>query len=137
MDPYKVLGIQRGATEDEIKKAFRKLAHIHHPDKGGDPEKFKEISEAYQQLKDGNLSGSADATGDDPFNQWDEYSWSSPSDVFRNGFRTSYTNTGRADSLVNRLYKIRAEGLVEEVKQFHNDHPNLNIREMIKKALDL
>jgi DnaJ-class molecular chaperone len=49
-DYYIVLGVGRGATVEEIKKAFRKLAHIHHPDKGGDVEKFKEINEAYQYL---------------------------------------------------------------------------------------
>lgn len=50
-DYYKVLGVQKNATEDDIKKAFRKLAHQHHPDKKtGDEEKFKEINEAYQVL---------------------------------------------------------------------------------------
>jgi molecular chaperone DnaJ len=50
MDYYKILGVEKSATEDEIKKAFRKLAHQHHPDKGGDEKKFKEINEAYQIL---------------------------------------------------------------------------------------
>lgn len=52
-DYYKILGIEKGASADEIKKAFRKLAHKHHPDKqGGDEEKFKEVNEAYQVLGD-------------------------------------------------------------------------------------
>ncbi len=50
MDYYKILGINKGASEEEIKKAFRKLAHKYHPDKGGDEKKFKEINEAYQVL---------------------------------------------------------------------------------------
>ncbi len=50
-DYYSILGVARGASEDEIKKAYRKLAHQHHPDKaGGDEKKFKEINEAYQVL---------------------------------------------------------------------------------------
>ncbi len=50
-DYYKILGVQKGASQEEIKKAFRKLAHEHHPDKGnGSDEKFKEINEAYQVL---------------------------------------------------------------------------------------
>lgn len=49
-DYYKILMVSPTASEEEIKKAYRKLAHLHHPDKGGDPEKFKEISEAYQVL---------------------------------------------------------------------------------------
>ncbi len=51
-DYYKTLGVGRGASDDEIKKAFRRLAHEHHPDKGGNQDKFKEINEAYQVLGD-------------------------------------------------------------------------------------
>ena len=49
-DYYQILGISKNATPEEIKKAYYKLAHKHHPDKGGDESKFKEISEAYQAL---------------------------------------------------------------------------------------
>ena len=52
-DYYKILGINNTATKDEVKNAFRKLAHQYHPDKGGGNEaKFKEISEAYSVLGD-------------------------------------------------------------------------------------
>lgn len=52
-DYYEVLGVGKGASDDEIKKAFRKLAIKYHPDKeGGSEEKFKEINEAYEVLKD-------------------------------------------------------------------------------------
>jgi molecular chaperone DnaJ len=52
-DYYEVLGIGKNASPDEIKKAFRRLAIQHHPDKeGGDETKFKEINEAYEVLKD-------------------------------------------------------------------------------------
>lgn len=50
-DYYKILGVEKNVSADELKKAFRKLAHQHHPDKqGGDEAKFKEINEAYQIL---------------------------------------------------------------------------------------
>jgi DnaJ-class molecular chaperone len=52
MDPYKDPGIQRGATDEEVKKAYRKLAMKHHPDKGGDPEQFKKVQGAYDVLSD-------------------------------------------------------------------------------------
>lgn len=47
---YTLLGIPYGSDKDTVKKAFHKLAHIHHPDKGGDEAKFKQINEAYQFL---------------------------------------------------------------------------------------
>ncbi len=47
---YKILGVSKSASQDEIKRAFHKLAHQHHPNKGGDEKKFKEINEAYQVL---------------------------------------------------------------------------------------
>jgi len=50
---YDILGVGKTATEDDIKRAYRKLAHKYHPDKsGGDESKFKEINEAYQVLSD-------------------------------------------------------------------------------------
>lgn len=51
---YKTLGVNQHASQDEIKKAYRKLAKENHPDKGGDPEKFKKISLAYDILGDEN-----------------------------------------------------------------------------------
>jgi len=51
-DYYKILGVSRDASEAEIKKAYRKLAHKYHPDKGGDEKMFHKISEAYQVLSD-------------------------------------------------------------------------------------
>ena len=52
-DYYEILGVPKGSSADEIKKAFRKKAHEFHPDKGnGNAEKFKEVNEAYQVLSD-------------------------------------------------------------------------------------
>lgn len=52
-DYYEILGVQKDATKDDIKKAFRKLAHEHHPDKKtGNEAKFKEANEAYSVLSD-------------------------------------------------------------------------------------
>ena len=62
-DYYNVLGVDSKATEDDIKKAFRKLAHKHHPDKGGSDEKFKEITEAYSVLSDAKKRREYDTYG--------------------------------------------------------------------------
>ena len=54
MDHYQTLGVAKTATPDEIKKAYRKLASQHHPDKGGDTAMFQKIEEAYRILSDPN-----------------------------------------------------------------------------------
>jgi len=63
-DYYQILGVSKSASKDEIKSAFRKLAHQYHPDKGGGNEtKFKEISEAYSVLGDDNKRKQYDTFG--------------------------------------------------------------------------
>ena len=73
-DYYEVLGIDRNASKDEIKRAYHRLAHKFHPDKkGGDEQKFKEVNEAYQVLSNeqkrkqydqfGNVSGTGQGPG--------------------------------------------------------------------------
>ncbi|MBI4068062.1 DnaJ domain-containing protein, partial [Candidatus Kaiserbacteria bacterium] len=52
-DYYEILGVNRSASDEDVKKAFRKLAHKYHPDKkGGNESRFKEASEAYAVLSD-------------------------------------------------------------------------------------
>jgi len=68
-DYYKILGVDKKASKDDIKKAFRKLAHEYHPDKkGGSTEKFKEASEAYSVLSDDNKRAQYDMMGSGNFN---------------------------------------------------------------------
>lgn len=83
-DYYEVLGVPKSASADEIKKAFRKAAVKHHPDKeGGDETKFKEINEAYEVLKDqqkrqrydqfghAGVGGASGGGGGNPFGGFD------------------------------------------------------------------
>ena len=66
-DYYSVLGLARGATEDEIKRSYRKLARKYHPDVSKEPqaeERFKEVQEAYEVLKDSKKRGSLRPVGE-------------------------------------------------------------------------
>ena len=63
-DFYEILGVEKKASKEEIKKAFHKLAHKHHPDKnGGDDKKFKKVNEAYQTLSDDSKRAQYDQFG--------------------------------------------------------------------------
>lgn len=62
-DYYEILGVKKDASPDDIKKAYRKLAKEHHPDKGGDEQMFKEISEAYENLSDSQKRANYDSFG--------------------------------------------------------------------------
>lgn len=73
MDPYEILGVPKFSDEDVVKKAYKKLAMKHHPDKGGDPEQFKKIQTAYDKIIKGDQ-------------QQDEQQEFNPFDMFRNFF---------------------------------------------------
>lgn len=62
-DLYSVLGVSRSADTSEIRTAYKQLAKEHHPDKGGDPEKFKELSQAHEILSDSQKRRNYDMTG--------------------------------------------------------------------------
>jgi curved DNA-binding protein len=82
MDYYKTLGVSIGASEEEIKKAYRKLAMKHHPDRGGSEVEFKRIKEAYEALS--NPEQHKFNTGPDGFGDLN--------DMFRRGQRAGASN---------------------------------------------
>ncbi len=78
-DYYEILGVEKNASKEELKKAYKQLALKHHPDKGGDQEKFKELSAAYAALSDDAKRAQYDQFGHEAFDQ--RYS---QEDIFRN-----------------------------------------------------
>ena len=78
MSLYDRLGLQRGAGADEIKKAYRKMALTHHPDKGGNAEKFLEIQKAYEILSDDRKRSIYDQTGQEMNDAVEDHSESMP-----------------------------------------------------------
>ena len=115
---YEILGISENASTDEIKKAYRKIAMKEHPDKGGDPEKFKQVNEAYSILSDpekkrmydlGHLDENGNANqgfhgGFDPF---DIFSNFFKNDEFghRNNFHRQNTKQVSIKISIEDLYK--------------------------------
>ncbi|MDP2934315.1 MAG: DnaJ domain-containing protein, partial [bacterium] len=99
-DYYKTLGVNKGANKDEIKQAYRRLAHQYHPDKtGGDDKRFKEINEAYSILSNDEKRQQYDQFGTTfegfsaqggPAPGWDFSGFSNQGvnfeDLFRDGF---------------------------------------------------
>jgi curved DNA-binding protein len=108
-DYYKILGLTKTATQEEIKKAYRKLAVKYHPDKNPDNKeaeaKFKEVSEAYEVLKDPEKRKKYDALGSD----WKKYQHAGSD----GGFDWSQWTGGRPGG--GRTYSRQYTGNMEDV----------------------
>lgn len=120
MDYYGTLGLKRGASDAEIKKAYRSLAMKHHPDRGGDEKKFKEISVAYELLTNPEKKRIIDMGGDPNghpgmgggFNQGGPFEFhfnhGNFNDIFGFGF-------GRQPMRKNKSLSINVQITLEEV----------------------
>jgi molecular chaperone DnaJ len=114
-DYYEVLGVPRNASDEEIKRAFRRLAKLHHPDCNREPgaeEKFKEINEAYQVLSNPDKRRSYDRYGRvDIEGDFSDFGFGGLGDIFEsfwNGFGTPFGQTAqrvpqKGDSLRSHL----------------------------------
>lgn len=119
MNCYEILGVSKDASQSEIKKAYRDLVKIHHPDKGGSDEKFKEISEAYEILSDTQKRQDYD------FKQ----------NLGNSSFHQFFTNfNGDFSSMFNQSFGSQAKGMDIRVTV------NLTIEEVYngtKKSIDI
>lgn len=120
-DYYKLLEVEKGASESEIKKAYRKLAHKYHPDKkGGDEAKFKKINEAYQTLSDpqkrqqydqfGASFGSGGPGGAGGFSRGFEGFDFSQFSRNGGGFEFNFGGGGRAEDAFNEFFRASGFG---------------------------
>lgn len=90
-DYYSILGISKSASQDEIKKAYRKLAAIHHPDRGGDTAKFQEIQAAYDVLSNPQKKSEYDNPPQQHFNNFNGVP-PGFEDIFSNMFGGDFSN---------------------------------------------
>lgn len=120
MDYYSTLGVQRNATPDQIKKAYRSMAMKHHPDRGGDEKKFKEISVAYEVLSDPEKRRMFDA-GVDPRNNHGGHHGGGPFEYhfghgnFEDVFSHFGFNFGARPQQRNKTLNISIEITLEDV----------------------
>lgn len=103
---YSMLWLSKWATDDEIKKAYRKLAMQHHPDRGWDTEKFKEINEAYSILSDPQKKQQYDTYGSVWWNGWFWWVDVDLSDIFEQFFGWGRTSSKKTQSSTFRWEDI-------------------------------
>jgi molecular chaperone DnaJ len=112
---YDVLGVKKESSQDEIKKAYRKLAVEHHPDKGGNEETFKKISEAYDTLGDEEKRKQYDLGNNNPFGGFNGDPFSMFNDLFNNARQPKHRrapdkivdlNIGTVDSYLGKNVDI-------------------------------
>jgi len=112
MDYYSTLGINRNANQDEIKRAYRKLAAQHHPDRGGNTAEFQKIQEAYATLSDEQRK----AEYDNPQPQWHFHTGNSP--FGQNPFEDIFAQFGfgqQQRAMRNKTININVTVTLEEV----------------------
>lgn len=112
MDYYSILGVKENASQDEIKKAYKKLAMQHHPDRGGDTKKFQEISQAYDTLGDAAKRSDYDAERNGMGNTQFHFHTGNPFDPFSQMFGgrspfEQFFNQGQRVRQKNRDLNIR------------------------------
>ncbi len=118
MDYYNTLGISKSASDADIKAAYRKMAMKHHPDRGGDEKKFKEVTEAYETLSDPQKKQMFDM-GVDPNSQHTSYRQGSPFEFHFNtgNFGDIFGNFGFEGRPVrkNKTLNVNIEVTLEDI----------------------
>jgi len=146
MDYYTILGLKRGASPEEIKKSYRSLAMKHHPDRGGDEKKFKEISQAYEFLSDPEKKQIIDLGGDPAaqpgmggFNQGGPFEFHFGSgdlnEVFRNFGFGGFSNARPMKQ--NKNISINVQITLEDVLNGKEFDAEINVPGGRRKAINI
>ena len=115
---YDILGVKKDASQEEIKKAYRKMAIEHHPDKGGDENKFKEAAEAYETLSDPQKKQEYDMYGSNGGQRFQSHGFnmedifSQFGDIFGGGFSQHYQ---RSQPKKGRDLRVQVQLTLEDV----------------------
>ena len=139
-DYYKILGISRNASDEEIKRAFRRLAHKYHPDTkgGGDEAKFKEVNEAYQVLSDPERRAKYDQFGTDfeqggyqPWN-WEDFVQAYGPQQARVDFSDFFKGFGEFEDIFSEIFGTKTRRKRETLA---GEDININIDISFKEAV--
>ena len=133
-DYYQILGVSKDAPQEDIKKAYRKLAHKYHPDKGGDETKFKEINEAYQVLSDQKKRSQYDqfgrvfeggAAGPEPGSGF-SWAWGKPGGA---DFEDIFSDSGLGDlgEIMEEMFGFAGSRRRKDIKKGKDIEINLEI----------
>lgn len=137
---YEVLGVNENASQEEIKKAFKKLAMTHHPDRGGSEQRFKQVNEAYSTLGDENLRAQYDqqrrgGSIHDMFEFPGNFSFhfGPGSEIFGTHFGQGFRQQRRANKHIN----MRVEITLEDVLNGKNVLGNIKLPSGREETIDI
>jgi curved DNA-binding protein len=140
MDYYNTLGIPKNSSDAEIKSAYRKMAMKHHPDRGGDEKKFKEVNEAYETLSDPQKKQMIDM-GVDPNAQHTNYRQGSPFEFHFNtgNFEDVFANFGFGGRPIrkNKTLNVNIEVALEDIFKGKVIDAEIGIPSGVKKLVSI